>query len=256
MNQFPFIVYPFIFILGACIGSFLNVVIYRLPRRRKFFNLNQRSKCPRCRRTLVWYELIPIFSYIFLRGRCRRCHKPIGVQYLLVEFIVAGLFVIMFQKFGLSFNTLIGMIGSAGLLTLAIIDGQRKIVPDEVSLPVIAILAAMQFASQPHAWVSLILGMILGVGWFGLQWLVSKGKWVGSGDIRIGAILGIFLGLAQTALALFGAYILGTIWAVYLLLTKKAKFSSQIPFGVFLGIVGILTFLFGANVVEWYQSLL
>lgn len=234
----------------------MNVVIYRLPRRRKFLNLNQRSKCIRCRRTLAWYELIPIFSYLFLHGRCRRCHKPIGMQYLLVEFITAALFVFLVQKFGLSFQALVGMVGSAGLLTLAIIDGQRKIVPDEVSLPTIVILAVLQFASQPRTWLSLILGVVLGAGWFGLQWLVSKGKWVGSGDIRIGAILGIFLGFAQTALALFGAYILGTIWAVYLLLTKKAKFSSQIPFGVFLGITGILTFLFGANVIEWYKGLL
>jgi prepilin signal peptidase PulO-like enzyme (type II secretory pathway) len=232
------------------------VVIIRLPRRRKFFNLNQRSKCPRCRRTLMWYELIPIFSYIFLRGRCRRCHKPISVQYILVEFIVAGLFLILVQKFGLSFHALIGMIGSAGLLTLAIIDGQRKIVPDEVSLPVFGMLMILQLASRPHTWLSLLLGVVLGAGWFGLQWFVSKGKWVGSGDIRIGAILGIFLGLTQTAIALFGAYILGTLWAIYLLLTKKAKFSSQIPFGVFLGIIGILTFLFGSNVVEWYQGLL
>ncbi|MFA6473969.1 MAG: prepilin peptidase [Patescibacteria group bacterium] len=252
-----------LFFLGACIGSFLNVVIYRLPRRKSFLKIKDRSYCPRCRRGLEWYDLIPVVSYLVLRGKCRKCGKKISPQYILVELSMAILVPLLWWMHGTSVYALIGVVGAVGLLIIAWIDGQRKVVPDAVSLPTLGALVILQVvyafvgtdAPWQHLW-HIALASVLGGGWFAAQWFLSKGRWVGSGDIRIGAILGAYLGLSLGGLALFGSYIFGSIWAAVLLSRGKAKFGTQLPFGVFLGLAGILTFLFGHVVVEWYQELI
>jgi len=250
------IIYIFIFLLGICIGSFLNVVILRLPKKKKFANLKQRSKCPKCKRTLHLLDLIPLFSFLFLKGRCRYCHKKISWQYPLVEFLTGLFFVLIFWQNGFSWQTLIGFIGTGFLLVLAFIDGKFQIVPDSISIPGIIVIFLFQLLTDIKSWQSILLGMVLGAGWFFAQWILSKGKWVGSGDIRIGALLGAFLGFWGTILALFGSYFFGSVWAIYLLIRGKVRLKSRIPFGVFLGIFGILAFIFGPEVVSWYRAII
>ncbi|MFA6588021.1 MAG: prepilin peptidase [Patescibacteria group bacterium] len=250
------IAYIFIFLLGLCIGSFLNVVILRLPKKKKFLKLNQRSKCPKCRHALRFLDLVPLFSFLFLKFRCRYCHKKISWQYPLVEFLTALFFALIFWQYGLTWVALIGFIGAGFLMALAFIDGKFQIVPDSISLPGIIIILVLQLLTNFKDWQSLLLGLLLGSTWFLLQWVVSKGKWVGSGDIRIGALLGVFLGFWGTALALFASYFMGSLWAIYLLSRGKAKLKSKIPFGVFLGIFGILAFIFGPEVVSWYKGII
>ena len=261
----PSLVIPiFLFLLGAIIGSFLNVVIFRLPKRRKFLNLNQRSRCMHCKKVLKGPDLVPIVSYLFLRGRCRFCHKPISPQYNIVEMLTAIIFILLFSRFGLSLEFFIGAIGACSLLVLAFIDGRHKIVPDSISLPTLAILFVLQlariFSGQSSALssqlVSLILAITIGAGWFWLQWYFSRGKWVGSGDIRIGAILGAYLGLPGVILALFASYLSGSVWAAYLLARGRVRLKSQLPFGVFLGAAGIAAYIFGPSVVNWYQNMI
>jgi len=253
----------FLFLLGSIIGSFLNVVIFRLPKRRKFFNFTQRSRCPHCKKVLQPLDLIPIASYLALGGRCRYCHKPISSQYIIVEVLTGLLFLLSYWQFGLSWQTLIGVVGGGSLLVLAFIDGRHKVVPDVVSLPTIGALLVLQAARvfwgglTPQAlqdFFLILLATGLGAGWFFLQWLVSKGRWVGSGDIRLGALLGAYLGLPVVILALFGAYISGSIWAAYLLVRGRVRLKSQLPFGIFLGAAGIISFIFGPSVISWYQQ--
>ncbi|RJO59515.1 prepilin peptidase [Candidatus Parcubacteria bacterium] len=250
------IIYIFTFLFGACVGSFLNVVIYRLPRKRKFLDFQQRSKCPRCRHLLSFWDLIPVFSFIFLKGKCRFCRKRISWQYPLVELMTGLIFVLIYWQYGLAWQSLIGLIGVSVLIVLAFIDGLHKIVPDQISLPAIAIIFCLQILVNPGEYLSLILGGIFGATWFWLQWLISKGKWVGSGDIRLGALLGVFLGLGSALLAIFSAYIIGSLWAIQLLIRGKVRLKSQLPFGIFLGILGIVCFIFGPEVVSWYRELI
>ena len=259
------IIYLFVFLLGTCIGSFLNVVILRLPKKRKFLNLNQRSKCPKCKHILKFWDLLPLFSFLFLGGRCHYCHKKISWQYPIVEFLTGAAFVLIFWQHGLTWQTFLGFVGTGFLMALAFIDGKFQIVPDAVSIPGIIVVfiinfwvngGAIDIQGFDHSIQSLILGMVLGAGWFYVQWLLSKGKWVGSGDIRIGALLGAFLGFWGTALALFTSYFFGSLWAIFLLIQGRVKLKSRIPFGVFLGLFGILAFIFGPKVISWYQGLI
>lgn len=258
----------FLFFFGTAIGSFLNVVIFRLPKRRKFLNTKQRSRCMHCKKILRPVDLVPIFSYVFLLGRCRFCKKPISPQYIIVEAMTGLIFVLLFERYGLGLPFFIGLLGACSLLTLAFIDGRHKVVPDSISLPTIVLLFFLQLVHifQVQDWqftatfwtdaLVLILAMLIGAGWFWLQWAVSKGRWVGSGDIRIGAILGAFLGLPLVAVALFASYMGGSVWAAILLARGKVKMKSQLPFGVFLGAAGILAYVFGPSVVSWYQGLI
>ncbi|MEK7570026.1 MAG: prepilin peptidase [Patescibacteria group bacterium] len=259
----PFIAI-FLFLLGAIIGSFLNVVIFRLPKGRKFLGPKQRSRCMHCKKVLQPLDLVPIFSYLFFRGRCRYCHKPLSPQYIIVETLTAAIFVLLYLQHGLDMDFFIGAIGACSLLVLAFIDGRHKIVPDSISLPTLGVLTALQLiriftgasSNANSQLLSLLLAIAIGAAWFWLQWFFSRGKWVGSGDIRIGAVLGAYLGFPGVILALFASYLSGSVWAATLLVRGKVKLKSQLPFGVFLGAAGILAFIFGPSVVDWYKQLI
>jgi leader peptidase (prepilin peptidase)/N-methyltransferase len=255
----------FAFVFGTAIGSFLNVVAIRLPKRRKFLQLQQRSKCPKCRHILHAPDLVPLFSYLFLRGRCRYCHKPISSQYVLLELITGATFALLVWQYGISGQALVGLVGASFFIALGAIDARLKIVPDALSLPAIVVTFLINLAvicsfgtdgittAMLRSLGGLLVGAGIGALWFAVQWLVSRGRWVGTGDIRLGALLGVFLGMPFTLVALFLAYITGSLWAVILLARRKVKFGGSIPFGAFLALAGILTFIFGPAVVSWYQ---
>lgn len=258
----------FAFLFGTAIGSFLNVVAIRLPKRRKFLQLQQRSTCPKCRHVLHAPDLVPIFSYLALRGRCRYCRKSISPQYLLLELITGVTFALLAWQYGPSGVTLVGLVGASFLIALGTIDARLKIVPDALSVPAIVVTALVQAlvitragshgvsAGMLRTFGGLLLGAGIGALWFWLQWFVSRGRWVGTGDIRLGALLGVFLGMPLTLVALFLAYITGSAWAVVLLARRKVRFGGSIPFGAFLAIAGILTFIFGPGMVSWYQRVI
>ncbi len=266
MDQTHNILAVFATLFGIAIGSFLNVVIYRVPLRRKFWKLNQRSYCPKCRHKLGTLDLVPVLSYLFLRGRCRYCHKPISPQYIAVELITGAYFLFTFWIYGVSWLALVGIIGGCALLALAFIDGLKRIVLDAISLPAIGAVVFLQILVACTTYANImdalryfglvLLAGVIGGMWFALQWLLSRGKWVGSGDIRIGVLMGVTLGIPALLLALFASYIGGSIWAAGLLVAKKVNMKSRIPFGVFLGAAGMLSFLFSSSVVSWYQRLI
>ncbi|MFH1193537.1 MAG: prepilin peptidase [bacterium] len=249
-----------IFFFGAAIGSFIAASVYRLANRKPI--ARGRSECVFCRYQLSFYELVPLLSFIFLRGRCRQCKKPISRGDFFVELAAGILFVlpVVFYNgdlFDLRFllSLLRDWIFLGSLLFLFLYDLKYRQLPDIVGLPAAIALFVLNFFLGFGIY-DLILGVAIGGGFFLLQYLVSRGKWVGDGDIRLGALLGAGLGFPGIIPALFIAYIIGGFVSAYLLLKKKTTLQSQIAFGTFLALGGAVALFWGAKIINWYLGLI
>ncbi len=248
-------------LLGLVIGSFLNVVICRL--RSGESGWRSRSRCPECRTTLRPSELVPVVSFLMLRGRCRSCRKTISWQYPAVELSTAVLFVSAYLSHGGAGITGLGAwlpilrdwLFIAGLTVVFVIDLLDMVVFDSVTIPMAAIAFFLNWAAGSRP-LGLVLAAAVGGGFFLAQYLVSRGRWIGGGDIRIGAMMGFMLGFPGILLALFFSYVSGAIVAVSLLSAGKAKWTSQMAFGTFLSLGTVFTLFFGRFVLSWYAGLL
>lgn len=243
----------FIFIYGLVIGSFLNVVISRLGTEKSI--LFGRSYCPNCNQQIAWYDNIPIFSYLFLRGKCRQCNKKISIQYILVELATAIIFTWLYLLFGLSVQFIIYLVFASFLIVIFVYDFLHYLILDRVSLP------AMVFALAGNLYLglslsNLIFAGIIGAGFFALQYFISKGKWVGGGDIRLGALMGLMLGWQLLLVALFIAYLIGSVIGLGLIAVKKKGMSSQVPFGPFLAFATFIALIYGQSILNWYLRIL
>ena len=253
----------FVFIIGAAMGSFLNCLAGRLYHRQP---LGGRSACPHCGRKIAWYDNIPLISFINLRGVCRQCHKKISWQYPLVELAVGALFIIAWRHNLVGVNVWnLGLWDlrfvlrdwlAIGILTVIfIMDWRWYVVDDVVSLPAIVLLAlANLLLGSP--WGSLLSAAVIGAGFFTLQYVISRGRWVGGGDIRLGALLGVALGWPLTLVALMLAYVGGAVVGVFLIIFKKKQLKSQVPFGVFLAPATLVALWWGTAIYQWYLNLL
>ena len=269
--------YIFIFIFGACIGSFLNVVVLRLKDGQK---ITGRSHCPKCGHILKWYENIPLLSFFILRGRCSKCRQKISWQYPLVEFATGFLFLIAFiitlQSGGQTiqqFNNLTiysitlllyYFITISFLILIFTFDLKYYLIPDKISIPAIILALFFQillliFKNQSlnsliSNFLFLIFSAIIISGFFALQFILSRGRWVGGGDIRLGFLMGIILGWPLGLLALFLAYILGSLVCLPLLILKNKGLKSEVPFGTFLAIATLVVLFWGQKLLDWYLS--
>jgi prepilin signal peptidase PulO-like enzyme (type II secretory pathway) len=252
------------FIFGLAVGSFLNVVIYRLTQRRSFSI--SRSFCPHCQKTLAWYELIPLISFVIQRRQCRHCHKKISWQYPLVELTTGLLFVAAYQLvingIGLwhspenpNLILLRNLIFLSALAVIFVIDLRYYLILDKITLPVIIFAMSINLFLGITLW-HLLLSAIIGGGFFLLQFAVSRGRWIGGGDIRLGILMGLMLAWPHILTALFLAYILGALTAVILVVAGRKKWSSQLPFGTFLTFSTAVTLFFGPQLVDWYLRLI
>lgn len=237
-------------LLGLALGSFLNVLV---PRRKAGQSLGGRSRCPRCKHQLATGDLIPLVSFLWLRGRCRYCRRKISWRYPAVEFATAAAFVALFLRFGWGLHWVVGAVLSVFLIALFVFDVLYRIVPDEVSLPGAGV-ALVGSAVLGVAFSSLVWGALLGTGFFALQYFVSRGRWVGDGDIRLGLLTGVSLGLRQTIVALVLAYVSGAVLSLGLLLARRATLRTQLPFGSLLTAAIFVSFLFGPQMADWYLS--
>lgn len=237
------------FIFGLAIGSFGNAVIYRLRVGTSPFR--GRSRCPHCKHELSAADLIPIISFLWLRGRCRYCGKPISWQYPLVELVMGLIALIMVVRFGLSVQSAVGTILSAFLLVIFVYDLRHQLILDRVSIPalVAALIGSLVLGRQLS---SIALGLASGAGFFLVQYVLSKGRWIGGGDIRLGGVLGAGLGWPLVVVCLVLAYLSGAVVAAGLIAIKKKSWSSLIPFGTFLSAAGVVTFLWGGDLLAWY----
>ena len=267
--------YLIIFLFGLIIGSFLNSVIYRLSLSNFSFKdlamLKNRSYCPQCKHILNWQDLVPVLSFIVLKGKCRYCQKLISWQYPLVELMTAFLFVLMFWQWGLG-NYLIFNIGildfftlfyfliiTAFLVIIFVYDLKHYIIPDEIIYPAIIITGIFNFQflifNQFPIFNSLILSAFGAAGFFLIIVLISHGQWMGGGDIKLAFLMGFFLGWPNILIALFLAFVLGAIIGVGLVIFRKKGLKSKIPFGPFLIGATFIALFFGEKIINWYLNL-
>jgi leader peptidase (prepilin peptidase)/N-methyltransferase len=250
------------FVFGLIIGSFLNVVIIRLNTQRSF---GGRSGCMSCMNTLSWYELIPVFSFLFLKGRCKNCKAKISIQYPIVEFLTGLIFALLFLKFQniffydptpiFSFTYAFYAAAFSLLLVIAVYDIKHKIIPDILSLflGILTFVGLFLFNSggfYPHipSILELSSGLIIAAP-FAFFWLVSSGKWMGLGDAKLAISLGWLLGLSRALSGLVLAFWIGAIVGLALVVfSKKHGMKSEIPFAPYLVLGTLLAFLFELHI--------
>jgi leader peptidase (prepilin peptidase)/N-methyltransferase len=235
---------------GLVIGSFVNVVIARLPQRRSLWA--PRSACPQCGNLIVWYDNIPLISFAALRGRCRACAAPIPWRYPIVEAVTAALFGGAWIVFaGDTRDFVVAAIFLAALVAITVIDLRHQIIPDAITLPGIVVGLAASLATGRISWVDSFGGILLGGGLFVAIILASRGG-MGGGDLKLGAMLGAFLGWQVLLVALFVAVMLGGMSAVMLLLSGRLARKDAIPFGPFLAFGGVVALFWGHAIIAWY----
>ena len=255
-------VYIIIFLLGLALGSFLNSWIWRHHENVRVSR--GRSMCPCCRRQLRWYENIPVVSYLFLGGKCRTCKSIIPQHFVWVELIIALLFVFMTYyhvEIASQFRIYIfhrDILFVSILAVIFIYDYLYKEIPSLIIWVGLVAAIFFNFFVLDKNLFSLLIGTLVGGSFFLIQYLISKGRWIGGGDVRLGFMIGLMLGWPNVLYALLIAYVVGAVFSLGLLVIKKSKYnlSSEIPFGTFLT-VGTLCALFHAEqVINWYLGLL
>ncbi len=224
-------------VVGAVVGSFLNVVILRLPEEGASI-VFPASHCPKCKTPLRAWENIPILSYLVLRGRCRSCRAPISIQYPLVEAAMAGLSFALFRSFGLSAALAIYFPFCAALLVIMVIDLYHQIIPDVISLPGIVIGFAASFFNPLVSWQDAALGILCGGGaLFAVAYgyyLFTKREGMGGGDIKLLAMIGAFLGWQSLPFVVFGSSLIGAVVGIGAMIQQKKGGKTVIPYGPFL----------------------
>jgi len=244
--------YLIVILLGLIAGSFLNCVIYRLEQNKSF--LKGRSFCPKCKHVLAWQDLVPVFSFCVLRGECRYCRNKISWQYPLVELFTALIFLAVFYYQ----LPVWAYIASLFLVVIFVYDLKHYLILDKViySAIVLALLVNLKLlaSGQFAAFGYFIFSALGAAGFFFAIVLMSRGKWMGVGDIKLAFFMGLVLGWPNILVALFLAFISGAIMGLGLISLKKKTLKSEVPFGPFLVIGTLAAMFWGLNLVNWYLS--
>ena len=241
-------------IFGAIVGSFLNVVILRLPKENASI-VFPASHCPKCEHTLSWYENIPVISYIVQRGKCRHCGVAISLQYPLVEILMAFLSGWLFLTFGLTAAGAGYFLFSAALLVVIFIEIHLQIIPDSISLPGIVIGFLFSFVNPYVSWLDSLIGLVAGGGVLYLvallYFLLRKQDGMGGGDIKLLAMLGAFLGWQSLPFIIFMSSVTGSIIGITILAVSKKDSATRIPFGPFLSVAALIYMFFSAEIIHF-----
>jgi prepilin signal peptidase PulO-like enzyme (type II secretory pathway) len=255
-------------------GSFVNALVWRVHEQSKTKKaspkelsvINGRSMCPHCRHELGVADLIPVLSWVALRGRCRYCGKPIAKQYPLIELITAGLFVASYIWWPVAFSGAqtaifvlwLGLL--TGFMALIVYDFRWMLLPDRIMAPLavlaaaVAVIAVLSADKPLEALLNTLGAVIVGGGLFYGLFQYSKGKWIGGGDVKLGWLLGLIAATpARSVLFIFLAALLGSLSSLPLLFMGRAKRNTVIPFGPFLIIALIIVQLFGHAMLTWYK---
>jgi leader peptidase (prepilin peptidase) / N-methyltransferase len=249
----------YIFIIGACIGSFLNVCIYRIPENLSI--VTPGSFCPLCNKSIPFYCNIPILSYIFLKGKCKFCHNPISLRYPLIEVLTAFFALALFHKFGI--NTALGyyFIFISVLIIISFIDIDHQIIPDILSLPGILIFASSFYFLPQMTIKDTLVGILAGGGSLYAvalcYYLLKKQEGMGGGDIKLLAMIGAATGIKGVFFTIFASSLFGTFFGILIMIyTRIADSKLKIPFGPFLSMGAILYIFLGEQLIHWYLSIL
>lgn len=238
-----------VMLAGLVVGSFVNVVVARLPARRSLWG--PRSACPGCGAGIAWHDNIPLLSFVALRGRCRACGMKIPWRYPVIEAVTGALFFLAWARLGPTPTVMPALVLLAALVAITFIDLEHQIIPDRITLPGIVTGVIASLAIPGGSWVDSLLGIALGGGLF-LLIILASGGGMGGGDMKLGAMLGAFLGWQLTLIAVFVAVITGGAAAVAVLAVGAKGRKDPIPFGPFLAIGGAVALLWGQRLVTWY----
>lgn len=258
----------FVCIMGLLIGSFLNVVILRLPHGD---TLGGRSACPHCHYRLRSVDLVPVFSYVYLRGKCRRCVQPISPRYPVIELLVAGLFLLSYLHGapvdGAGYILLLqAWLVVAVCVVTFVVDFEHYLILDRVTFGGLIGLIGLKIAHvlvghlALWSWQGILfnsfIGVLVGFIPFFLLWLLSRGRLMGLGDVKFMIFAGFALGWPNIVVALLLAFWLGALVALPLLILGKKSLGSRLPFGTFLAVAVVIAFLYGNSLWHWYVSFL
>ncbi len=228
-------------LFGLAIGSFLNVVICRVPRHESV--ISPRSRCPSCGAFIRGYDNIPVVSWLVLRGRCRNCRKPISVRYLVVELATTAIFAGLAARLGYNWDLPAFLVLFAGLLALACIDAELLILPKNIVYPVLILVTLLLIAASAHSgnWHQLTLAAISAVAWYALFFIINLAspRVLGFGDVRLALLLGLGLGWFGwrfVVIGFFAANLIGALIGLSLIATKRLSHDQPIPYAVFLAL--------------------
>ena len=260
------IILAFVFLFGLIIGSFLNCLVWRL---RTGESLLGRSYCLKCKKQIAWYDNLPVLSFVLLKGKCRQCGQSISWQYPAVELVTGILFMAAYY---LNYELRIMNYGSvihdslfitqlfrdwfliSAMMVIFIYDLRWYLILDIVTLPACLVVLILNLALGFSLWNLLVSG-IIGSGFFLLQFLISGGKWIGGGDIRLGLLMGLALGWPGVIAAIIISYFLGSLVGLGLIAAGKKRWGSEIPLGVFLAAGTIIDLFWQERILDWYWNL-
>lgn len=235
------------FVFGLCVGSFINCLVWRLNH-----NLSPiwgRSICPRCKHKLVWYDNIPLLSFVLLRGKCRWCHSPISWQYPIVELTTGLLTVLVFQLSNyelriMSYYLLI----TYSLIAIFVSDLLYQTIPDEIVYPAVGITIFCSLLTSHYSLFTIFIAALGAAGFFYLLCLLTRGRGMGLGDVKLAGLMGLILGWPKIIVAFYLAFLTGAVVSVILILLRKKKFGQYIPFGPFLTTATFIAIFWGEKI--------
>ena len=239
--------------MGLAIGSFLNVVIHRVPRKQSV--ISPGSRCPSCNKPLQWFDNVPVVSYLALRGRCRSCNGRIGIRYPIVELVTATVFVAHYYAFGWTPLLAVRLLFAAALVALFAIDLEHHLLPDVITLPGLVLGVLVSFFLPPGI-AGALLGILVGAGFL---WLVGEAYYryagvegMGGGDVKMLGMIGAVLGWQLTLLTLILSSIAGSVVGIAVIALRKGGLKHALPFGTFLAIGALVSSIWGERILAWY----
>jgi leader peptidase (prepilin peptidase) / N-methyltransferase len=242
--------------VGAVVGSFLNVCIYRLPRRESV--AFPASHCPRCTRQLSWFDNVPIASYLALRGRCRTCAARISIRYPIIEAITALMFLLGWWTYGPGILLVSRLVFGCALIVLFAIDLEHHLLPNTITLPGIVLGFLFACFTEP-GWLSSLIGIAVGGG---ALWAVAEGYYrlrhedgLGMGDVKMLSMIGAFIGWKLTLLSLMLASVSGSVIGLFMIVTRRGGLKYALPFGTFLALGAAAAVTVGPRLLNWYIAL-
>ena len=244
-------------LFGMAWGSFLNVVIYRLPHG---LNLaHPPSRCPKCETPIKAYHNIPVISYVLLGGKCRYCRVKIPFSYVLVEILTPLCFLLLYFQFSLSLHFFAACLFTSALIALGFIDYYHQILPDQITLPFLILALAYAFFREDLSLTQALVGTVSGAGFlllvFGAYYLLRKKEGLGMGDVTLMLMIGSFLGWQRSFLTLILGSFLGALVWIYFLSIRKRDMQYALPFGSFLTPAAFIALVYGRQLIQWYLDL-
>ncbi|MFB0566138.1 MAG: A24 family peptidase [Candidatus Aminicenantaceae bacterium] len=246
-----------IILFGLAWGSFLNVVIYRLPRRMSL--IRPSSFCPRCNIKIKFYDNIPLISFFILRGKCRNCQEKIPVSYLLVELVTPLCFLLLYSHYSLSILFFVSCLFTSALIVLSFIDFCHQILPDEITLPGLALALIYALFRSDINLTQALVGAVTGAGFllfvYGAYYALRKKEGLGMGDVTMMLMIGAYLGFLRTFFTLILASLAGALVGVVIIAFKKKDLQYSLPFGTFLAPAAFVSLLWGERIINAYLSM-